>query len=247
MADVAVAHGVFLAFDAHLAGFFDGLFGLELGEVFEGVDFGADEAAFEVGVDDAGGLGGGGADGDWPGADFFFAGGEVGLEAEEFVGAAGNGGESGFFEAEGFEHFFLLGLGHEGEFAFDLGADRDNFAAFFGGVGADALGHGALAVEIVFVDVHDVEDLFGGDEAEVFEGLGLFDVVDHQEAGGLAFVEEGLDLLEGFEAGDFVGLAGLGGAFGLAEGAFDGLEVGEREFGVDDFDVAEGIDGARDV
>ena len=54
--DVAVLNDVVLAFGAHLAGFLSALFTLEGDEVFVGDRLGADEAAFEVGVDDAGGL-----------------------------------------------------------------------------------------------------------------------------------------------------------------------------------------------
>ena len=53
---VAVLDDVVLAFGAHLAGFLGALFALVLDEVVEGDGLGADEAAFEVGVDDAGGL-----------------------------------------------------------------------------------------------------------------------------------------------------------------------------------------------
>ena len=52
--DVAVLDYVVFAFDAHLAGGADGGFGLVLDEVLVLDDLGADEAAFEVGVDDTG-------------------------------------------------------------------------------------------------------------------------------------------------------------------------------------------------
>src|SRR5690606_41733646 len=66
--DVAVLHDVVLALHAHLAagaGLGDGA-GLD--EVVEADDLGLDEAALEVGVDDARGLRGGRALGDGPGA-----------------------------------------------------------------------------------------------------------------------------------------------------------------------------------
>ena len=59
VADVAVDHDVVLAFHADLARGLGGCHGTRVDEVVEGDDFGLDEAAFEVGVDDAGGLGGG--------------------------------------------------------------------------------------------------------------------------------------------------------------------------------------------
>src|SRR5690554_2451671 len=80
--DVAVLHDVLLALHAHLA------LGLGLGhgaggdEVVEGDDLGLDEAALEVGVDDAGRLRGGRALGDRPGASLLRPGGEVRLQPE---------------------------------------------------------------------------------------------------------------------------------------------------------------------
>src|SRR5688572_3382782 len=62
--DVAVLHDVTLALRAHAPGGFDGGFRLVLLKVVDRVDLGADEGAFEVGVDHACGLRGGGADGD---------------------------------------------------------------------------------------------------------------------------------------------------------------------------------------
>src|SRR5690606_8578052 len=77
---VPVLHDVVLALHAGLAlraGLGDRA-GLD--EVGEGDDLGLDEALLEVGVDDAGGLGGGGAALDGPGAGLLGAGGEVGLQ-----------------------------------------------------------------------------------------------------------------------------------------------------------------------
>ena len=77
---VAVLDDVVLAFGTHLAGFLGALFALVLDEVVEGDGLGADEAAFEVGMDDAGG--------------------EVGLQAQEVVAGADEAVEARLFEAE---------------------------------------------------------------------------------------------------------------------------------------------------
>lgn len=77
---IAVLHDVGFAFGTELAGGFDGLFGAELFEIIEITNTGCDEAALEVGMDGAGGFGGGGTLLDGPGAAFFLAGGEERLE-----------------------------------------------------------------------------------------------------------------------------------------------------------------------
>jgi hypothetical protein len=71
--NVAVFDDVLFAFGAEEAFFFDGLFAAESEEVAGGVAVGFDEAALEVGVDDACCAGGLGAALDGPGTDFLHA------------------------------------------------------------------------------------------------------------------------------------------------------------------------------
>jgi len=170
MHHIRVAHGVFLAFDAESAGFADGFFGFEFGEVGDGVGFGADESSFEVGVYGAGGLWGGGALFDGPGSDFFGACGVEGLEAEESVEGVCDGVEGGFFEAEVLEHFVAVVLVEVGEFGLDFGADGDALHGFVGCALFDGLCEGVGSCDVAFVDVGDVEDAFGGHEAEASDG-----------------------------------------------------------------------------
>ena len=91
---------VFFAFHSVEASFSCGGDGAALDEVLVVDGFGFDEASFKVGVDDSGGLGGGVSLADCPGADFFFAGGEECLQAEELVGVADEGVGAGFLDAE---------------------------------------------------------------------------------------------------------------------------------------------------
>lgn len=79
--DIAVLHNVSLAFGAEKAGLFDSELGAEAGKVIIFADACGDKATLKIGVDGAGGFGGGGTLLDSPGATFFFAGGEEGLEA----------------------------------------------------------------------------------------------------------------------------------------------------------------------
>src|SRR5688500_10562963 len=67
--DVPVLHHVLLPLGAHQPLVAGGLDAAEAGEVVVGDGLGANEAALEVAVDHAGGLGALGADGDGPGAD----------------------------------------------------------------------------------------------------------------------------------------------------------------------------------
>ena len=77
--DVTVVHHIVLAFHADLAGGLRGGHGASFDQVVVGDDLGLDEALLEVRVDDAGGLVGGVALVDRPGARFLLACGQVGL------------------------------------------------------------------------------------------------------------------------------------------------------------------------
>src|SRR5438552_18825286 len=103
MRGVAVAHDVVLALDVQLGGGAAGGLGAELDEVLPPDDLGLDEAALEVGVDDAGGLRGPGAALDRPGAALVRAGGEEGDEVEDLVGGARHGVEARLLEAQALE------------------------------------------------------------------------------------------------------------------------------------------------
>jgi len=243
--DVAVLDYVLFAFGAQEAGFFYGLFAAEAEEVFAGVAVGFDEAAFEVGVDDAGGAGGFGAAFDGPGADLLDAGGEVGDEAEEAVGGVDEAVEAGFGEAGGFEELGALGGFELRDFGFHGAADADDFALLFGCAGFDEFRELVAVSDAGFIYVGDVELRLHGDEEEV-AGDELFGVVELGGAGGLAGVQDLEELLDGGELGlGGCGCGvGLGGFFGLVEALLYGVEIGEQELGVDDVDVVEGVDAA---
>ena len=84
---IAILHDVILTLDPHLAGGAHGRLGLVLDEVVVLDHLGADEALLEVGVDDAGGLGGLVAAVDGPGAALVGAGRKEGLQAQQVIGA----------------------------------------------------------------------------------------------------------------------------------------------------------------
>ena len=113
---ITIFNDVFLAFGAHFACFFCALFAFEGDEVFKGDGLGADEAAFKVAVDDACGLGGGVAYADGPGAYFFYACGEVGLQPEQGVCAAYEAIRTWFALAKLLQKFGAVGFVHFCEF-----------------------------------------------------------------------------------------------------------------------------------
>ena len=71
-----------------------------------GNDLGFNEAFFEIGVNDSGGLRRFPTFNNRPAAHFFFAGGEISHQAEQVVGALDQGGDAGVIDAEVFEERF---------------------------------------------------------------------------------------------------------------------------------------------
>lgn len=97
------------------------------------------------------------------------------------------------------------------------------------------------------LDVGDVHRRLDREEEERAHDGDLFGRELHG-TGGTAFVEGGQELLEHeHELEGFLVAAGAGLLAVAVEGLFDGLKVGEGEFGVDDVDVVKRIDLAGDV
>src|SRR5690606_26595469 len=105
---VAFLDDVVLAFQSQTAGFLGALLALEVDEVVIADGFGADEATFEIGMDDARRLRCGGTGAQLPGADFLHACGEVGLQAEQLVAGADHPVQARLVEAEVLEELVAV-------------------------------------------------------------------------------------------------------------------------------------------
>ena len=218
-----------------------------LQEVAVAQGFGADEAAFEVGVNHACALRGLVACVERPGAAFLFACGKEGAETEDFVTLANDGVEARFLHAEFLEEFSLVGGFHGGKFFFDLAADHDDFVTVLGGVFLQLVHVGVSGEDIVFLHVCAVEERLCGQEGQILDDEFHFFAVVHHGAGGLAFLEGVAELFAGGEAGLGFGTTHAGGLGFGSEALFDRVEVLQDEFGFDDFYVADRIHGTVHV
>src|SRR5690606_17485298 len=135
-------------------------------EVIVADDFGANEAAFEVCVNDCGGLGGCGANTDGPGAYFFYTGGEVGLQVEQLVTGTDHAVQARLVHTHLVQehgHFFVFQLGN---FRFELVTNRHHH----GVLGFSDFAHGIevrVVLETVFIDVGDVHGGFDGEQTQL--------------------------------------------------------------------------------
>ena len=167
---VAVGHHVVLALDAGLAGGARGGDGAGGDEVVERDDLGLDEALLEVGVDHAGGLRGGPALVDRPGARLLGAGGQVGLQAERVEADAGELVQAGLLLAVVGEHLAgLVGLQLD-QLGLELGVEEDRVG------GRDERAQLVLhrgVGQAGVVGVEDVDERLGRHELQLVEVLDL--------------------------------------------------------------------------
>src|SRR5450631_84798 len=247
--DVAVFDDVLLAFELQLGVGAAGALGAVLDEVFPPDYLGLDEAAFEVGVDEACRLGGLGAALDGPGAALVGAGGEEGDEVENLVRGVGHGVQAGLLQAEALQKGRTIGGVEAGDLRLGGGADDDHRRSFGLGVGAQRADElvGGGAGELLLGDVGDVEDLLQGQQAHVAEQRLRFGV-QSLRARRLAFVEARFQLFAQVEDELllFDGLP-LERLLGPLDPLVDGLQVFETELGVDGGDVGHRINAPLDV
>src|SRR5690606_35753039 len=240
---IPVLDDVFLAFQAPFTGFLGTGFAVVLDEVIVGHHFGADEALLEVGVDDRGGLGSGGADLDGPGADFLDPGGKIRLQVEQFVTGADHPVQARLIHADGFEeHILLFTIVEFGDFRFDLVAHRHHDRALGVGDAAYDIQIGVV-VEAVLGDVGDVHDRLAGQQMEALDQLLLvIGQVLHQRAGWFALAE----MRDEFLQQRLLGYSFLVAALGVTRYALQLLlatvEVREDQFQIDNLDIALGVD-----
>ena len=111
---------IVLAFVAGLAGFAGGCFAAKRDEIVGRDGLCADEALFEIGVDDPRRLGRLGADWDGPGARLLRPGGEIGDQVLELIARADEAVEARFLQAQVGQIFGALFRIETGHFRLDL-------------------------------------------------------------------------------------------------------------------------------
>ncbi|CAM5640615.1 hypothetical protein SAURM35S_07392 [Streptomyces aurantiogriseus] len=195
-------------------------------------------------MDDAGGLGGGGAPLDGPGAGLLGTGREVGLEAEGVEADAGEGGEAGLFGADRLQQFHCVLLVELGEVRLQLGVEEDRLGG--GDQGALLVLEGVVD-QLVLVDVEDVEEGLRRQKVQVVQGFRALAALDHaMREERVALLQDLLRLLDGLDLGGDV-LLDPRLLLEARQDLLDRLEVGEDQLGVDRLDVVLGRDLAVDV
>ncbi|KGD42250.1 hypothetical protein DO70_6530 [Burkholderia pseudomallei] len=186
------------------------------------------------------------ADVDRPRAHFLHARGEVRLQPEQLEARTDHAVEARLVHAHVGEERFLVGIVEIGDLRLDRRAHRDDRRLLAFRVPAHRV-EMRIVLEAVFLHVRDVHRRLRGDQAERLEER-LLVVGQIEPAHGLALVEVRARLVEHRdELRRFLVVARFRRLRIAGERLLDGAEVGERELGVDDFDVVERAHLAGDV
>ena len=236
MHDVAVLDHVLLALDAQLACGLAASLAAQLHVIVVAGNFGLDEAAFKVGVDDAGGLGSLCANADGPSPDLHGTSGEVALQAKQLVCCLSKRLQAGVLKSQGLQVLCSLLWIKVSKLSLDTCADRD---------GLNAVNNRSRLGKHVLVDVCDVQDWLHGKQEEIAGSQAL--LVGHLHvSGAIALVQPLLKALCHVELGLEV-LIALGLFLQLRQGALNGAQVSKDELRLDDVNVLVRIDATLNV
>ena len=245
MHHIAVLHDVLLAFQAPFAHVFGALFTLVLDEVGIGNHFGADKAFLEIGMDHGGCFRCSSADLDRPRAYFLYAGGEIGLQPQQFVAGADHAIKAWFAHAEILQEGQFVVGSQFGDLGFQFVANNDHHRAL-------GLGYGVYLVEIgivtesLLVDVGDVHGWLRSQQVELLD-RGLLILVEVEAAHWIALIYMGAHLGQYVAHLDGI-LVLASGSFGSAvETFFHSFKIGQCQFGVDNIDVVLRVDRVGNV
>ena len=103
-----------------------------------------------------------------------------------------------------------------------------------------------IVLEAALGDVRDVHERLERDQVQLLQQPSLLGILD-QRARRLAGVQVLAQLLQQVALTDRILVAGLRSLLCTQQPTLDGVEISERQLGVDHFDVVERLDAARDV
>ena len=186
------------------------------------------------------GLRGSGADRDGPCADFLHPCGEVGLQVQQLVTGADNAVQARLFQTQLGHKLIAVGIVQLGDIGLNGGANGDDHRTFGGGDFADFIEIGVV-LKAVFVDVGDIHGRLQGQEAQVFNRRFVFfgQVFQRTQHTGVFQLRQAF--FQRRQLGFRVFIAAFGFLLHAVDSALAGIQVGERQLGVDNLDIVSRI------
>ena len=157
-------------------------------------DFGADEAFGEVSVDDRGGIYCAGPGAHWPGAGFFVACGEEGVQAQQLISRSDDSVKARLAHAGFLKKLLLVGCGQFGDFRFQFVADCNHSGLFLGCL----LFYGfqmRVVGEAVLRNIGDVHYRLGGEQMQ-FANMHFVILIERQTSKRGCGVQVSLDFFQ---------------------------------------------------
>ena len=211
-------------------------------------DLGADEAAFDVGMDLAGRLRRLRAATDRPGPDFRLAGGEEMHQPQQFIGGFDQFRQPAFRQTQVAQERCGLVVRQLGDFRLDPGGNDDHFGVFCRTVFADLrhMNVGGVLAGFVFADIGGVHDRLQRQQVHVAQqGLLLF--LQPLPADRHAVGQAVPDFFQQLHLGQNLLVAAFQQALRFVEALLHRFDVGQAQFRVDDLDIPHRIDVALDM
>ena len=209
--------------------------------VVVGNDLGPDEAALKIRMDDARGLRGLPALVDGPGPHFVRPGGEITAQPQGGVARVDDARKPAFLNAVRGQHFSLLRRVQALQLLLQPGADAGKARAARLGQRLHFLGQGIALGGSPFVHIGAIYDGLGREQAQLPPGGKKALVFRQGEVPcGLALVKVGQQLLH-MLGGRLGLLAALGHLLQLFQALFRALHVGQQQFQLNGFHIAQGV------
>src|SRR6266436_3010739 len=241
MHDVPIGDDVFLAFQAQSAGLAGACLAAERHIVVIRDGLGANEATFEISMDDARRLGRLGAAGDGPGFRLLGPCGEICEQAQETISGADQAIEPGLVEPDGSQILGALGGRQHCNLSFDLGRDHHYSGAFLFGALLDPARKIVARRGGGFVHVADIEHRLRRQQAEAAERLVLLGL-DSDEPRRFAIAQQGERTIGEVEGKLCLRVAPLHLLLKAVDAPFQAVEVGEHQLSLDGVDIGDRVD-----
>ena len=183
-----------------------------------------------------------------PGLHLHFACGDEGLQVQKLIGLLDEAVHPVLLQAELFQEQLLVLVRFQlSDILFRLGGDDHRLSTLFLGQSLYLLGKGIAALRIGLTDVADVQHRLGSEQEEV-TGTVLFVLrLELYHTGIFPLIQCLFVSLQYADLNFGVFVAGGSGFLRLGQAPLDSLQVFQLKLRIDDFLVADGVDGAVDV
>ncbi len=209
-------------------------------EVFKCDSLCTDESFLEVGVDFTCRLRSGSADRDGPCTYFFHARGEVGLQIQQLIACADHAVQPRLFQTQLGHELFTVGVIQLSDVGFNGGANSYHHGTFGSG-DFTHLVEVRVVFKTVFVDVGDIHGRLQRQEAQVFDGRFIFVSQIFQRTQHASVFQLWQTFFQGSQFCFGVFVAAFGFLLYAVNSAFTGIQIGQRQFGIDNIDIVSRI------